>query len=341
MQQEKYDVIEIPGAHRFWFSREFLDEKHGRERAVHISLEKAGWQVPDLVSSLPWNLSIEDRNIRQTWKLTLMKMNGDEKLVFERYIKTKEGVKVEVFDLAYLPIWIVEEIRAVERDLGNKTFDGGMNFLNNLSKKIEKEKKIARGTATAKIEELSIGGLYHIMSQTRKDERGSFREVARMGEIELLTGYDFVGKQMNHSVSTYGVLRGIHVEPWAKLVTVTDGFVVSVLLDCRPKSKTFGKMETVYLGYGKTPEGVEVSGGALFIEPGIGNSLLTLSEKADYNYIVDDLWRPETALYAVNTNDPQLKIDWSRWVPMDKQIRSDRDKGAMSFDDFVKLLEKK
>lgn len=178
------------------------------------------------------------------------------------------------------------------------------------------------------------------MSQTRGDERGSFREVARFPEVELLTGYDFVGKQVNHSLSTYGILRGFHVEPWAKLVTVVSGLAVSFLLDCRPGSRTFGKISKVYLGYGRTPEGEEIKGGALFIEPGIGNSVLTLSNKMDYNYVVDDLWRPDTALYAVNPMDPKLNVPWGNFVPLEKIIRSERDQKSPSFEEFAKLMKK-
>ena len=330
-----YIVTEMKGAGRFWFSREFWDLKHGRHRKVLIALEKAGWHGPDLISGLPWNLTIEDRGIQQTWKLILMKINGEDKLVFERFSRTREGIKGETFDLAYLPFWVTEEIAQISWHMADREFDGGINFLSNLYKKIVQEKIAVRAGLSAKVEELSIGGLCHILSTTRGDDRGSFREVARFPEIEVLTGYDFVGKQVNHSVSSYGTLRGLHVEPWAKLVTVVSGLAVSILLDCRPHSETFGKMETVLLGYGKTPGGKEVRGGALFIEPGIANSVLTLSDKMDYNYVVDDLWRPDTALHAINPMDPKLGIDWAKYVPLDKIIRSERDTNSPSFAERV------
>ena len=335
-----YEVTEIAEADRYWFHREFCDLRHGRTRKVLAAVERAGWQGPDLISGLPWNVSIEDRGIQQTWKLVLMKLNGEDKLVFERFSKTKEGVKGETFNLAYLPSWIVEEIKQLALEMKEREMDGdGQNFLSNLVTKVEQEKVVAKAGLSAKVEELSVGGLYHIVSQTRGDERGSFREVARFPEIELLTGYDFVGKQVNHSLSSYGILRGFHVEPWAKLVTVISGFAVSYLIDCRPDSRTFGKIDKVYLGYGTTPEGVEIKGGALFIEPGIGNSVLTLSEKMDYNYVVDDLWRPDTALYAVNPMDPKLGVPWSEYMPLDKIIRSERDQNSPSFAEFTEKMK--
>ncbi|HCQ31752.1 TPA: hypothetical protein DIU27_05265 [Candidatus Collierbacteria bacterium] len=335
-----YAVTEMAGTGRYWFKREFCDLRHGRTRVVLVAVENAGWQGPDMISGLSWNVSVEDRKIQQTWKLVLMKINGEDKLIFERYSKTRDGIKGETFNLAYLPTWIVEEVSQVAMEMKQQQMDnGGVNFLNNLVTKIEQEKVVARSGLSAKVEELGIGGLYHILSTTRGDERGSFREVARFPEVELLTGYDFVGKQVNHSFSTYGILRGFHVEPWAKLVTVVSGLALSYLIDCRPGSRTFGKMAKVFLGYGRTPEGEEIKGGALFIEPGIGNSVLTLSNHMDYSYVVDDLWRPDTALYAVNPMDPKLDVPWTDYVPADKIVRSERDQKSPSFAEFTQKIK--
>lgn len=189
------------------------------------------------------------------------------------------------------------------------------------------------------ITETSIKGLFKIVSEMKGDARGGFREVVRFPDLEKITGYQFAAKQMNHSVSVYGTLRGIHVEPWAKLVTVISGLAMCVLLDCRPKSKTYGKTETVFLGFGETPDGQEIRGGAMFIEAGIANSFLVLSEKLDYSYVVDDLWTPGTATYAVNPMDPALAIPWTKYVPEEKIIRSERDINSPSFEEFGKLVK--
>lgn len=337
-----YDVITMKNQGRYWFKREFCDLRHGKDRSVLIALERSGWQADDDLENLPWNLRIEDRRSMQTWKLLLLNIDSESRLFFERYIKKPEGSKGENFSVAYLPNWIIEELEQVSLEMRQRGFDeDGEKFLIDLAKKAKEEKTVAKEKLSARVEELGIGGLYHILSQTRGDARGSFREVARFPEVELLTGYDFVGKQVNHSLSTYGILRGLHVEPWAKLVTVISGFAVSVLLDCRPHSKTFGKMETVFLGYGKTPDGQEVRGGALFIEPGIANSVFVLSEKMDYQYVVDDLWTPKTSLYAVNPMDPALGIDWAKYIPADKIVRSERDQTSPTFADFTKTIMEK
>lgn len=191
----------------------------------------------------------------------------------------------------------------------------------------------------SKISKTNIDGLLKVESLMKGDSRGGFREVARIGELETVSGYTFVAKQINHSTSVYGTLRGLHVEPWAKIVTVANGLAVSVLLDCRKNSPTFGKIETVFMGFGKTPEGEELNGGSLFVPPGVANSFLVLSEKLDYVYAVDDLWTPSTALYAVNPMDPGLGIEWTKYVPEEKIIRSERDMNSPTFEEFGKLVK--
>ena len=120
-------------ADRYWFHREFCDLRHGRTRIVLVAVEKAGWHGPSLISGLPWNVLVEDRGVKQAWKLILMKMNGEDRLVFERYSKTSEGVKGETFELAYLPNWIIEELRQVALEMKERDMDqSSLIFLTNL-----------------------------------------------------------------------------------------------------------------------------------------------------------------------------------------------------------------
>jgi dTDP-4-dehydrorhamnose 3,5-epimerase len=332
-----YEIAETKNAYRYWFRRDFCELRHGQSRSVLITLEKASWGNLVSQESLPWNVRVEDRVTRQAWKLALISINNENKLYFERFIKSNNSVKSEIFSLEYLPDWLIEELEQVALEMKQRDINSeGENFLSSLVKQTSAAKETLKSKLSAQVEELSIGGLFRIDSSTRGDERGSFREVARIPEIELLTGYDFIGKQVNHSFSIYGTLRGFHVEPWAKLVTVISGLAVSYLIDCRPKSKTYGKIEKVFLGFGTAPDGHEVKGGALFIPQGIANSLLTLSPKLDYNYVVDDLWRPETATYAFNPFDPELNIPWAKFVSPENIIRSERDKTSPGFKEFSK-----
>lgn len=339
LNDASYEVATLAGDARFWFRRGYCDIRYGKIRQVLITLEKAGFEDTSLVGLLPWNLRIDERNSMQFWELIVLNVDGEEKLMFERTVRGRSGGKRDNLNLGYTPDWLIEEIKQVALEMKERNFnEEGMEFLNKLTEVIVQSKEEKKVKFTAKVEKTEIGGLFHILSQTRGDDRGSFREVVRFPEIEVMTGYDFVGKQVNHSFSRYGTLRGLHVEPWAKLVTVVSGLAVCTLLDCRPKSQTMGESVTVYLGYGTTPDGQEIKGGALFIEPGIANSVLTLSDKLDYTYVVDDLWRPDTATYAVNPMDPKLAIPWTKYVPEKEIIRSERDQNSPTFEEFIKSV---
>lgn len=324
-----YEVAEMSDSGRFWFKRRYFDRESGKERSVVVSIEEKLLGI--------WGVRIEDSLSQQIWQLHEMSTNGEEKIVFERNIQRKNGSKSETINLGFVPKWIIEEIKCVCSEMKKRGLDeNGRKYLSHLKNFMNTEKKEMSEKLTAKVEETKINGLYKINAETRGDVRGSFREVVRFPEIELLTGYDFIGKQVNHSFSVYGTLRGLHVEPWAKLVTVISGLAVCVFLDCRPKSKTFGKMETIYLGFGTTPDGQEIKGGAIFVETGIANSFMVLSDKMDYSYVVDDLWTPGTATYAINPMDEKLGISWTKYVPEDKIIRSERDMKSPSFTEFCK-----
>lgn len=191
----------------------------------------------------------------------------------------------------------------------------------------------------SKISETEIDGLYTVESLMKGDLRGGFREVARIGELETVSGRTFEAKQINHSSSIYGSLRGIHVEPWNKIVTVASGLAMCLLLDCRKNSKTYGKMKSIFLGFGKLPDGRELNGGSIFVPAGVGNSFLVLSERLEYVYVVDGLWNEKTSIYAVNPMDPKLAINWTDYVPNEKIIRSERDINSPSFEEFGEKIQ--
>jgi dTDP-4-dehydrorhamnose 3,5-epimerase len=94
------------------------------------------------------------------------------------------------------------------------------------------------------ITKTSIPGLVLIKRPTNEDDRGFFREPARIREIEEVTGIKFNVAQMNHSRSSKNTLRGIHVAPWNKLIYVTRGRVQIVNVDLREGSETYKKVES-------------------------------------------------------------------------------------------------
>ena len=88
-----------------------------------------------------------------------------------------------------------------------------------------------------------IEGLYVIEPTVFKDERGYFVETYNQNDMKE-AGLDMVFVQDNQSMSTRGVLRGLHFQkqfPQGKLVRVVRGKVFDVAVDLRSDSKTYGK----------------------------------------------------------------------------------------------------
>lgn len=157
------------------------------------------------------------------------------------------------------------------------------------------------------------------------DARGYFFESYNREKM-VNDGIDNNFIQDNESLSTYGVVRGLHyqLEPFsqAKLVRVISGAVFDVALDLRKDSPTFG------LWYG-----IELSGEnkrQLFIPKGFAHGFSVLSPTAVFSYKCDSKYN-KTAERAIRFNDPALNIDWK--ISDEQQIVSDKDILAPLFSD--------
>ena len=166
------------------------------------------------------------------------------------------------------------------------------------------------------ITKTSISGFYIIERPTHPDERGLFREIFRLDELEREAGIKFNIVQANHARSYPGVTRGLHAENWNKLVYPIRGKVFLAIVDIRPDSPTFTQHETFSIDNN--------SHKALFIAKGLANSIcVDGSEDADYLYLVDAYYDGKDTK-AVVWNDPDLGIDW----PIKNPVISERDKNS-------------
>lgn len=165
-----------------------------------------------------------------------------------------------------------------------------------------------------------LEGLYFLPHHVFPDDRGFYAEISRIPEVEQVLGRAFVAQQINMSRSNTNVIRGFHAEAWDKLITVVTGRVISVLVDIRPDSPTFGQHVKFLLGTGE-----DALTGALFVSRGIANGFVVLEGPADYIYLVNQLYvdRDKTGDRAINLFDSDLNIEWP--IGREQMVISDRD----------------
>ena len=170
-----------------------------------------------------------------------------------------------------------------------------------------------------KIIQTEIQGVLIIEPDVFGDRRGYFFESFNRKRFEEITGMtvDFV--QDNESLSTYGVVRGLHFQKppraQAKLVRVVKGRVLDVAVDLRKDSPTYGHHVSVELS--------DENHRQLFIPKGFAHGFSVLSEEVVFQYKCDDYYAPETE-GAVAWDDPDLAIDWQ--IPAEKIILSEKDR---------------
>lgn len=175
-----------------------------------------------------------------------------------------------------------------------------------------------------RVSESALAGVFRIELELHADSRGSFREVFHSARLSEVPGLDtFRPVQQNVATSRFGTIRGIHAEPWNKLIHVVHGAAFAAIVDLRPKSETFGDHLTFHLD-----EGV-----SLFVPAGLGNSYQALSEDVAYSYLVDDHWTSRGAYKAVAFDDPDLAIAWP--ILGGLEIVSDKDRGNPSLASLI------
>ena len=151
-----------------------------------------------------------------------------------------------------------------------------------------------------RVEPTAIDGLLIVHLQLHGDTRGWFKENWQRAEMTALGVPDFGPVQNNVSWNaSRGVTRGIHAEPWDKLVSLATGRAFGAWVDLRA-GDGFGTVVTLEIG----PET------AVFVPRGVGNSYQALEDGTAYTYLVNDHWRPGTSYPAVDLADPSLSIPW-------------------------------
>ena len=191
----------------------------------------------------------------------------------------------------------------------------------------------------------SIPGVLIIEPRVFKDARGYFFESFSQREFDEkvtpILGHSIHFVQDNESMSSYGVMRGLHYQrmPYtqSKLVRCVKGAVLDVAVDIRKGSPTFGNHVSCLLT-GRDEEGMQIAeqwekeflihnsssliGLQFFIPRGFAHGFAVLSETAVFQYKCDEFYHPE-ADGGINIKDESLGIDWR--IPMEKAILSEKD----------------
>ncbi len=175
-----------------------------------------------------------------------------------------------------------------------------------------------------KIIQTPLQDCYIIEATVFEDDRGYFFEKYNEKKFEELTGQNGNFVQDNISKSSYGVLRGIHLQKGehaqAKLVSCLEGKVWDVAVDLRKESPTFGK----WFGIELTPENKR----QLYVPRGFGHGFSVLSETAIFSYKCDNFYNKDSE-GSVIWNDEDLNIDWK--LPNDVIILSEKDEKLPNF----------
>jgi dTDP-4-dehydrorhamnose 3,5-epimerase len=148
-----------------------------------------------------------------------------------------------------------------------------------------------------------IAGVLLIKPKIWGDARGYFVETWQQ-ERYTAAGINLPFVQDNHSMSTYGILRGLHFQktrPQGKLVYVSLGKVFDVAVDIRPASPTFGQWYGVEL--------TQENQWQLWIAPGLAHGFAVTSETAHFHYKCTDYYCPEDE-GAIRWNDPTFNVRW-------------------------------
>lgn len=172
----------------------------------------------------------------------------------------------------------------------------------------------------------SIPGVVIIEPRLFKDDRGYFFESFSERDFNTqVREVKFV--QDNESMSSYGVMRGLHFQrpPYtqSKLVRCVKGAVLDVAVDIRKGSPTYGQYVAVEL--------TEENHRQFFVPRGFAHGFAVLSETAIFQYKCDNFYHPE-ADGGISILDDSLGIDWR--IPTDHAILSEKDTKHPLLKDF-------
>ncbi|MCY9787285.1 dTDP-4-dehydrorhamnose 3,5-epimerase family protein [Nocardiopsis sp. EMB25] len=172
------------------------------------------------------------------------------------------------------------------------------------------------------ITETSVRDAYRIVPEPIPDSRGRLYESLRHESLREATGHAVDIRQVNHTVTRRNAMRGIHATTLppgqGKIVTCVRGAALTMVVDLRVGSPTFGHHEAV--------EQDAEAGVALYLPDGLGLGYVARTDDTCVSYLCTREYVPGTII-DVDALDPELGLPWDLAEP---PIRSDRDAAAPS-----------
>jgi dTDP-4-dehydrorhamnose 3,5-epimerase len=160
-----------------------------------------------------------------------------------------------------------------------------------------------------------VPGVVVVEPDVHQDDRGFFLETYHEEKYRA-HGINGPFVQDNHSRSTGGTLRGLHLQlrrPQGKLVRVIEGAIFDVAVDVRRGSPTFGRFVGVSLSADNFRQ--------CYIPPGFAHGFCVVTAIAQVEYKCTDLYDPASEI-GIAWNDPALAIPW----PVREPLLSSRDR---------------
>lgn len=163
-----------------------------------------------------------------------------------------------------------------------------------------------------------------------EDNRGFFYESFKENILEKEYGITKKFVQDNHSVSKFGVIRGMHYQwdgPMDKLIRVSKGKIVDIILDIRKNSKTFGQISSFVLS--------EHNNNQLWVPAGFAHSFVSLSDETHVQYKCTELYSKDGES-GISPLDPDIKPYFLKFIDERDIVISEKDKNAKTLIEYAK-----
>lgn len=171
--------------------------------------------------------------------------------------------------------------------------------------------------------ELSVPGAWELTPALHSDDRGLFYEWFTDTEFAALSGARFDMRQANCSVSSAGVLRGLHFAQCppgqAKYVTCLRGAVFDVVVDIRIGSPSYGRWDSTLLD--------DRDRRSVYLSEGLAHGFLALQDDSTVAYLCSAGYEPERE-HTICPTDPEIGITWPSTIFGSEFTLSARDRQA-------------